>query len=110
VVTEIFWELCIIDIVKELPEKFITVPVMCSIPPFCGPCELPVQHGFIEAVMVGVIVTLPELSIETDDAMFMSRLRTIGEAPRVRLGLKFTFAAMAPGTDFCTSCIVVGSI
>ncbi len=38
--------------------------------------ELPVQHGFIEAVMVGVIVTLPELSIATDDAMFMSRLRS----------------------------------
>ncbi len=34
------------------------------------------QHGFIEAVMVGVIVTLPELSIATDDAMFMSRLRS----------------------------------
>lgn len=38
--------------------------------------------------MVGVMVTLPELSIETEEAMFMSRLRTMGEVPTVRFGLK----------------------
>ena len=68
------------------------------------------QHGFIDAVMLGVIVTLPELSIETDYAMFMSRLRTIGEVPTVRLGLKLTAAVIGPETDFWTNCIVVGSM
>lgn len=68
------------------------------------------QHGFIDAVIVGVMVTLPELSIETDEAIFMSRFRTIGAVPTARLGLKFIVAFIGPDTDFCTSSIVLGSI
>jgi hypothetical protein len=64
----------------------------------------------MEAVMAGVIVTLPDWSIETEEAMFISRFRTIGEVPTVRLGLKLMVAVIGPGTDFWTSCIVDGSM
>ena len=60
--------------------------------------------------MVGVMVTLPDWSIEIEEAMFMSKLSTIGEVPTVRLGLKLMFAVIGPDTDFCTSCKVLGSI
>jgi len=50
------------------------------------------------------------LSIDTDEAMFMSRLSTIGVLPTVKFGLKVTVAVIGPDTDFCTSCIVLGSI
>jgi hypothetical protein len=60
--------------------------------------------------MVGIIVTLPDWSIEIEEAMFMSRLRTIGEEPTVRLGLKLTVAVIGPDMDFCINCIVFGSM
>jgi hypothetical protein len=64
----------------------------------------------MEAVMAGVMVTLPDWSIETEDAMFISRLRTIGDVPTVKPGLKLMVAVIGPGTDFWSSRIVAGSI
>ena len=86
--------------VKEFAEKLFTVPVMCSMPPSSGSCELPVPPEFIEDTIVGVMVTLPEPSIATEESMFMSRLRTIGVLATIKFGLKVIVAEIGPGTVF----------
>src|SRR6266567_239024 len=78
------------------------VPAICCMPPSSGSCPLPDPPAFTEAVTAGVIVTLPAASIDTDAAMSMSRLRTIG--------LKLIVAVIGPGTFFCTIWPVTGDI
>src|SRR6266568_1505058 len=105
-----FCDVCIIDNVKAPPERLWIVPALCCMPPFSGSCPLPVPPAFTEAVTVGDIMTLPATSIDTDAAMFMSRLRTIGLELTVRLGLKLIVAVIGPGTFFCTIWPVTGDI
>ena len=54
--------------------------------------------GVLEATMVGVMVTFPDPSIATEELMFMSKSKAIGEVPRVLKELNGTVAVNGPAT------------